>query len=333
MRLLLLALGVSSFILGDCAAAATPAAKPPAPAPPSGGGTGVAVVVLHGIGDWRNRSIPFLPFGEPRSLAQAVRDALPQAYVLNAVYGNSGDAGDQRAGAFGRFGDVVADTCAQLVADAQLIAAARIHLMGISEGALMLRGMLQHPSCGRLRIASLISLAGPHAGVSALPFCQPLTGEDSGAPCRQITELLRGDAYSPELQNSFLPAAYYVDPTLSLSQFADHGTWLARANGLAGTPPWQSAYAKHRLTSLERLVLYRFEEDTLMAPRDTAWFGYLDGCPARVLQLWEQPGWEADVLGLRALNESGRLLLLTAPGQHATFTTPWFVEHIIRPFL
>lgn len=205
--------------------------------------------------------------------------------------------------------------------------------MGISEGAFLLRAMLQSPACEQLKIASLISLGGPHGGVAALPFCQPLTSNTSGAPCRDITQLLKGGAYSTELQSHLMPAQFYRDPELSPAQFAEKRPFLARVNGLPGTPPEQNAYSKSRILALERMVLYRFANDTLMVPRDTSWFAYLDGRPPRTVQLWEQPEWAIDPIGLRALYESGRLLLLTAPGQHASFTTAWFVDNVARPFL
>ena len=294
----------------------------------------VAVVFLHGLADTRNRSgYPASPalfhFGDTASLAQATREALPDAYVVNAVYGDRGDTGDQTFGITGRFEDIVKATCAQLTDDARLVASPRVHLVGISEGALALRAMLQHPACDKLRAVSLISMAGPQAGISALPFCLPLTAEESGAPCRQIMQLIRAGVYSAQAQSSLLPFQYFMDPSLTLPDFAAKGTWIGQVNGW-GPAASQTVYAKQRILSLEQMVLFRFEKDTVVVPRDSSWFAYLSG--TRLLQLWEQPGWAEDVLGLRALKESGRLLLLTAPGQHCTFGLPWFRDHVV-PFL
>lgn len=299
----------------------------------------VTVLFLHGFADTRNRSgilgpdvgPPALHYSEPAALAQATRDAIPGSYVVNAVFGNRGDAEDMRSGTFGRFEDSIVSTCAQLTADARLVASDRVHMIGLSQGGLALRVMLQHPACDKIRAASLISIAGPQAGISALPYCLALTEQKSGPPCRQIMQLLRGGVYSPEAQNGLLAAQYMIDPLIPFNDFVAKGTWLSRVNGWSrDIPAAQAAYAKRRILSLHRMVLWRFAEDTIMVPGESAWFSHLS--QGRLVRLWEQPGWAEDVLGLRALNQSGRLILKTDPGQHTAFLVPWFVEHVI-PYL
>ena len=68
-----------------------------------------------------------------------------------------------------------------------------------------------------------------------------------------------------------------------------------------------------------------------MVPRDSAWFSWFDG--ERLVPLREQALYKEDWLGLRALNESGRLLTEDCPGQHMQFSLDWFNEHIVGPFL
>ena len=53
--------------------------------------------------------------------------------------------------------------------------------------------------------------------------------------------------------------------------------------------------------------------------------------PLRETPLFATDG--GDPLGLRALDESGRLFLRSAPGNHMHFSVDWFVREVVRPFL
>ena len=98
------------------------------------------------------------------------------------------------------------------------------------------------------------------------------------------------------------------------------------------------------LASLRRLVLFRFLQDSVVVPRDSAWFSELRR--GRVVPLRETPLYRGregdedddysendDPLGLRELDEGGRLLMRTAPGNHMRFSVDWFVREVVRPFL
>ena len=88
------------------------------------------------------------------------------------------------------------------------------------------------------------------------------------------------------------------------------------------------------LASVNRRVLFRFSGDSVVVPRDSAWFSELRR--GKVVPLRETPlyGSEGeDLLGLRALDESKRLFLKTAPGNHMRFSVEWFVREVVRPFL
>ena len=89
------------------------------------------------------------------------------------------------------------------------------------------------------------------------------------------------------------------------------------------------------LASLHRLVLFRFYGDSVVVPRDSAWFSELRR--GRVVPLRETPLYSSagrgDPLGLRELDEGGRLFFKTAPGNHMRFGVEWFVEKVVRPFL
>ncbi len=43
--------------------------------------------------------------------------------------------------------------------------------------------------------------------------------------------------------------------------------------------------------------------------------------------------YKEDWIGLRALDESGRLVLGSVPGQHMHFTLQWLLDNVVHPYL
>ncbi len=68
-----------------------------------------------------------------------------------------------------------------------------------------------------------------------------------------------------------------------------------------------------------------------VVPRDSAWFSFYDG--KRLVPLREQPMYEEDWLGLKELDQSGRLVFAEAPGAHMHFSFPWFQQEIVDKYL
>ena len=75
------------------------------------------------------------------------------------------------------------------------------------------------------------------------------------------------------------------------------------------------------LFQINKLVLVKFLNDTIVVPRDSEWFGfYADGQDSKLQALEESPLYQEDWLGLKTLNESGRLLMLSCLGNHLQVT-------------
>ena len=47
----------------------------------------------------------------------------------------------------------------------------------------------------------------------------------------------------------------------------------------------------------------------------------------------ESPIYLEDWIGLRALDEAGKLVFLDTDGNHLIFTDEWFIENIVLPYL
>ena len=73
---------------------------------------------------------------------------------------------------------------------------------------------------------------------------------------------------------------------------------------------------KSNLASLNRLVMYMFEDDEAVIPKESAWFAEVNSSTGQVTPLSERPIYTEDWIGLKGLGEAGRLVFRTAPGAH-----------------
>ncbi|XP_018015813.1 palmitoyl-protein thioesterase 1-like [Hyalella azteca] len=90
---------------------------------------------------------------------------------------------------------------------------------------------------------------------------------------------------------------------------------------------------KQNLLALENLILVLFLQDITVIPRESSWFGfYKPGQDIELQTLQESVLYTEDRLGLKALDEAGKLHFLTCDGAHMQFTDEWFIETIL-PFL
>jgi len=79
-----------------------------------------------------------------------------------------------------------------------------------------------------------------------------------------------------------------------------------------------------RLSQLEALVLVLFERDVTVVPKESAWFGSYAPTPVEdaegdeweLVPMREQPLYTEDWIGLRTLNESERVVLVSCDSEH-----------------
>lgn len=74
-----------------------------------------------------------------------------------------------------------------------------------------------------------------------------------------------------------------------------------------------------------------FDSDTMIYPKETAWFQSL-GEDGKVLPLNGTDFYNKDYIGLKALNEAGKVQFVKFPGDHLQFTSEDMKKTII-PFL
>lgn len=75
----------------------------------------------------------------------------------------------------------------------------------------------------------------------------------------------------------------------------------------------------------------RFQNDTVLVPRDTAWFS--DLTEVGPVDVYDTPLYQEDWIGLKQLDRQRKLLLDEAPGEHMHFSLEWFLENVVYRYL
>jgi len=197
------------------------------------------------------------------------------------------------------------------------------NLFGISQGGLLSRGLVQR--CPVAKVKNYISFGGPQQGVNSIPHCDP--EGPNGNVCEDLRRLLDAGAYRPRLQNSIVAAQYWHDP-LHDDIYRNQSIFLPYLNMENGV----ISEEVDRIKSLESMVLIRFNQDTVVIPRDSEWFGFYElGQDLMTLPVQELPVWEN--LGLKYLHDQGRLHFVARDGDHLYYTEEWFEETLLPFFL
>jgi len=271
------------------------------------------LVIWHGMGD---TCCFFFSMGRIKKM---VEERVPGIYVRSLMIGNN-IIEDEEHGYFGNANEQVEEVCQKLASDPELQDG--YHAMGFSQGGQFLRAVAQ--LCPEPAMRNLITFGGQHQGVFGLPNCAP---ED--LLCEEMRRLLNLGAYIDWIQSSLIQAQYWHDP-LHVEDYKDKSIFLADINNEKVV---NETY-RENLQKLENFVLVKFLQDGMVVPRDSEWFGfYAPGQDTEVLPLQQTQLYIEDRLGLKAMDEAGKLHFLSVDGDHLQFSDQWFLEEIVDKFI
>ena len=107
-----------------------------------------------------------------------------------------------------------------------------------------------------------------------------------------------------------MPAQYFRDP-LQLDSYLEHSNFLADINNERAL---KNKTYKENLSRLERFVLYLFEDDITVVPKESGWFAEVND--TKVIELKDRNIYKEDWIGLKTLDQRGALKFKTTKGQH-----------------
>ncbi|GAU99483.1 hypothetical protein RvY_10480-1 [Ramazzottius varieornatus] len=141
----------------------------------------------------------------------------------------------------------------------------------------------------------------------------------SSGPCRRaVFECLR------------LVQAQYWHDSLVEDTYRQKSLFLADINN----ERLKNQDYKTNLQKLENFVMVRFLKDSMVYPLESEWFGYY--CPGQaetMCHLQNSTLYTEDWLGLKKMDEAGKLHFLAVDGDHLQFSKEWFLQSIVAPFL
>ncbi|OIW01161.1 hypothetical protein TanjilG_17718 [Lupinus angustifolius] len=126
-----------------------------------------------------------------------------------------------------------------------------------------------------------------------------------------------------------------LDPPYDMADYLSGCKFLPKLNNEIASE--RNSTYKDRFSSLQNLVLIMFENDTIIIPKETAWFGYYpDGAFHPVLAPQQTKLYTEDWIGLRTLDEAGKVKFISVSGDHLrisesdikTYIVPYLKDHI-----
>ncbi|KAG8486390.1 hypothetical protein CXB51_019729 [Gossypium anomalum] len=194
---------------------------------------------------------------------------------------------------------------------------------------------------------------GSLIGRGIIEFCDG--GPPSTVICIFLDSLIKSEVYSNFVQEHLAPSGYLKIPT-DITDYLKGCRFLPKLNNeIKGA---RNSTYKERFASLQNLVLIMFEDDTVLVPKETSWFGYYpDGAfdpilpaqeyltiyqyifkstnPAEHLQVVISPQtklYKEDWIGLKTLDEAGKVKFVNVSGSHLKISESDMKKYIV-PYL
>lgn len=181
-------------------------------------------------------------------------------------------------------------------------------VVGISQGSLLARYIIQKCDI-KGKVKNYVSIGGPQMGVAKIPHCS------SGIFCNFINSLVGKVVFYSYIQNYVGPAGYFKTHH-DLETYLKFSSFLADLNN---EKEQKNAEYKKRMMDLDRILLIKFKEDTMIIPRETAHFEFFDEND-NVISLKDSEFYKGDFIGVRKLIEENKVQFETLKGDHLQFS-------------
>ncbi|KAJ3713399.1 palmitoyl-protein thioesterase [Lentinula raphanica] len=281
------------------------------------------LVLWHGLGD---------SYASPGMLefVSMIKNVHPGIFV-HSVYIEEELDKDRQAGFYGNVNEQLDLVANQLATIPELEHG--FDAIGFSQGGQFLRAYVER--FNNPPIHNLLTFGSQHMGISDIPICRPFD-----LICQAARRATKQAVYSSWAQANLVQAQYFRDPA-NLQTYIATGSFLPSINN-EDPLRHNDTYAK-RLASLNGLVLIMFTQDKTVVPKESAWFGsevvddlsftsaqrILRPATGRsIVPMHLQPLYVEDWIGLRTLDEQGKVIFETCEGEHMQISDCW--EDFVR---
>jgi palmitoyl-protein thioesterase len=260
------------------------------------------LVIWHGLGD--NYAADGL-----KEVAELAEKTNPGTYTY--IIRLAEDPGTDRTATFlGNLTEQIAQVCDDISSNPILSTAPGINALGFSQGGQFLRGYVER--CNNPPVRNLVTYGSQHNGISKYQSCAP-----TDWLCKGWIGLLKSSTWTAYVQARLVPAQYFRSTNETTGEaseeYLEHSNFLADINNERETK--NETYAKN-IASLENFVMYIFEDDVTVVPKESGWFAQVDSESDQVTSLRNRTIYKEDWLGLKKLDEKGGLTFKTTKGEH-----------------
>lgn len=274
---------------------------------------GTPIVLWHGMGD--NCCHEF----SMGAIEKMIMRVVPSTHYLKSLMIGDSPAGDTTNGFLMPVPEQIQLACQQIRDDPKLKDG--YNALGFSQGGQFLRAVAQ--TCPDPPMKTLVTFGGQHRGIFGFPKCP-----GSYSICEYVRKMLNWGAYTSFVQSHLVQAQYWHDP-LQEETYEKYSQFIGPFNNALDI----NHEYRENLKKLEHLVMVMFKKDSMVVPKQSAHFGYyIPGQDQAVESLFESRLYKEDRLGLKVLNDTGRLHFLEMEGDHLQFTESEFAAQI-APFL
>lgn len=180
-------------------------------------------------------------------------------------------------------------------------------IVALSQGGLIARYIIEECEM-KGTVKRLVTIGTPHMGVSKIPNCM------SGVVCYLLKKMVSMIIYSSAIQNHIGPAGYFVD-NLHFDTYKKYSNYLPKLNN---ENKIEEEYIT-KFTKLEKVLLMKFTKDTMIYPKESAWFEFVDE-KDNVVPLKNSTFYNKDQIGLKKLIEEGKIQFVEVEGNHLQFS-------------
>ena len=189
-------------------------------------------------------------------------------------------------------------------------------IVSISQGGVIARYVIEKCQM-KGKVTKFISIGGPLAGTHQLPHCF------RGVVCHILNSFADWFCYKGYVQKTFGPSGYFRASN-HLGRFQKSKSVLLDINN-------QKEYdseAKRRFLLLEKLVLIGFKRDTMISPRESAFFYEYDE-NHNLVNMIDTEIYKKDLFGLKTLNEEGKIVMHFLDERHCRYSFQNIEDYII----
>ena len=160
------------------------------------------------------------------------------------------------------------------------------------------------------QVAKFVSFDGPLMGIGEIP------GFNCGLFCDIINGVLSVLAYDEIIVAACAPASYFRYKK-NFAGYSTHNDFMNKLNNEYGF--YDESY-RARFLQLENVMLIKTKEDKVITPKESSWFEFWDETGERIVPLTESSFYINDNIGLRTLNEEGKVQFVEFEGGHISYS-------------